>query len=263
MKVSFIGFGNMANALAKGLLRHDRYTIYASAPSLIQERNVVGIFTSPDNLSVIQNADIIILAVKPAMISQVWTEISDQLPKNALVISIATGIKLAWFRAHSPNQSLIRAMPNIAASVKESATPLIANDKATEKEKEIAEHIFKTVGITTWVNQEEDIDSYTAFSGSGPAYALLLIEAMIAAAVDFGISEDIAKRFALQTVQGALSVATKSELPLATLRNMITSPNGTTAAALQVFEEHEFEQLVHTAMKAARDRARQLGNEVV
>ncbi len=260
MKISFIGFGNMAKAMAKGLLLDEKNELRAASPSLPIGINEHGIRTYPDNLAIVPDADIIILAVKPAQITSVITQISTKIPTQCLVISIATGIGLPWFAQQIPGIAIVRAMPNIAASIGKAATPLIANEFVTEKQKQWAKQLFTGIGLITWVQKEADIDSFTALSGSGPAYIFMFMEAMIKAAIALGITDDIAKSFALQTFDGALSLASESKLELIELRKMVTSPAGTTAAAIEVLTEHGFEELIYAAMKAAYDRARVLGS---
>jgi pyrroline-5-carboxylate reductase len=257
MNISFIGFGNMAKAMAAGLLNH--YNLRAASPTLPIGINENGIKTFANNLSVVTDADIIILAVKPALMDTVFEEICETIPKHCLVISIASGISLPWFAKKGPKVAIVRAMPNIAAAIGESATPLIANALVSAEQKQWAEEIFTRIGIITWVKKEADIDAFTALSGSGPAYVFLFMEAMIKAGVDLGIEENIATSFALQTVHGALSLASQSKRGLADLRKSVTSPAGTTAAALEVFSKEGFEEIVCKAMKAACERAEELG----
>ena len=262
MNISFIGFGNMAKALAKGLQLNPLNKLRAAAPSLPTGTSADGIETSADNLAVIPNADILILAVKPSQMSTVLTQINTlSLPPHCLIISIASGLSLAWFANKLPPTAIVRAMPNIAAAVGKGATPLIANAWVTEDQKQWAEHIFASTGITTWAKKESDIDAFTALSGSGPAYVFFFIESMISAGMALGLDEDIAKTFALQTVNGALSLATESRLSLTELRKTVTSPAGTTAAAMAVFAANHFDDTIHQAMQAAFLRAQQLGQD--
>ena len=244
--------------MAVGLLDHNHH-LRASSPSLPEGINDNGIKTSADNLSVVADADIIILAVKPALMDTVLKEIGKSIPKHCLVISVATGLSLPWFANYAPNAAIVRAMPNIAAAIGESATPLIANALVSAEQKKWAEAIFTCIGNITWVKNEADIDAFTALSGSGPAYVFLFMEAMIKAGVDLGIEEKIATSFALQTVHGAVCLASQSKQGLADLRKSVTSPAGTTAAALDVFSNEGFEEIVHAAIRAAFERARELG----
>lgn len=259
MKISFIGFGNIAKAMSLGMIHNKKNELRASSPSLPFGINEHGIKTTADNLAIVSDADIIILAVKPALMSSVFTQIKTTIPPHCLVVTVASGVSLSWFAKHSPKTAIVRAMPNIAATIGKSATPLIANAFVTQEQKQLAEQIFNGIGIITWTKKEADIDAFTALSGSGPAYVFGFIEAMINVAIDFGIAENTAKSFALQTFDGAVNYAISSKLNLAELRQMVTSPAGTTAAALEVFKQHHFEEMIQAAMKAARDRAQELG----
>lgn len=245
----------MAKAIAKALVHNKSNQIRVSAPSLSVGTNRAGIQTYSDNLAIIANAEVIILAVKPVLIHQVLEQIRPTLPANCLIISVASGIRLARFGL---NLAVVRAMPNIAAALNQSATPLIANEWVTDTQKKVAEHIFKSMGITTWIKDESQIDTFTALSGSGPAYVFLFMEAMVNAAVTLGLSEEVARSFTLQTVQGALSLAMTQKTSLGALRASVTSPAGTTAAALSVFMERGLEALVYDAMQAACMRAKEL-----
>jgi pyrroline-5-carboxylate reductase len=218
-----------------------------------------GIETTPNNLDVIQDANIIILAVKPAQMANVLAEISASIPRKCLLISVAAGLNLAWFAKHTlPNTAVIRAMPNIAAAVKRSATPLIKNQYVSEHQHNIAQQLFNTIGISTWVQREADIDIFTALSGSGPAYVFQFIQGMITAAVHMGLDEHTATAFALETVSGAAALAIESKQDLQQLTDQVTSKGGTTAAALHVFHDRQFSHMIESAMIAAQNRAQEL-----
>ncbi len=257
MNISIIGFGNMAKALVKNLLDDKSIHLSVAAPSLDIGVNADGIKTHSDNLAIIADADLVILAVKPAKILGVLNQIDSKLPRNCLIISVASGLNLA---SYPLNRAIVRAMPNIAAALGQSATPLIANELVTDEQKKQAEQLFKAMGITTWLTDESQMDAFTALSGSGPAYVFLFMEAMINAAVDLGLPKDIATAFALQTVKGAISLASSSERNLSELRAAVTSPAGTTAAAINAFMEGGFQELIHQAMKAAVERSIELGH---
>lgn len=262
MKISFIGFGNMAKAIADGLLRDPQYHISAAAPSLTPGKDETGINTFDDNLAVLADADVVVLAVKPLQMNSVYQQIHPHLPKKTLVISIAAGIPLSWFAKSGVSFTpVVRAMPNIASALGLGATPLIANDGVSESQRQAAEQIFNMIGITTWVTNEDELNAYTALSGSGPAYVFLFMEGMIEAATSLGLEASSARRFALQTVNGALNLAEKSQTEIADLRRTVTSPNGTTAAALAAFETQGFKSIIKTAMQAAVKRAESLQSE--
>lgn len=259
MIISFIGFGNMAKAIAHGLLHDSNLTLRAASPSLTAEINQHGIMTHHDNKAIVTDAHVIILGVKPIQMATVMADIASHIPPKALVISIASGITLSWFIPYLPKTAIVRAMPNIAASIGESATPLIANQLVTSEQKQWALHIFNRIGISTWAEKEVVMDAFTALSGSGPAYVFLFMEAMIKAGVQLGIPMETAKTFTLQTVEGAINLAWNSQSSLETLRKSVTSKAGTTEAAIDVLNKHGFNEIIATAMENACNRAKELG----
>jgi pyrroline-5-carboxylate reductase len=259
MNISFIGFGNMAKAMAQCLVKNQTYHLRAASPSLPIGVTLEGVETHYDNLSILADADIIILAVKPAKMAAVLTQINDHLPPTCLMISVAAGRKLDWIENHiKKNAPIIRAMPNIAAEIAQSATPLIANFFVTDEQKIIANALFSNLGITTWVEQETDMDAYTALSGSGCAYVFLFMEALVEGACAIGLSEEIATSFALQTVLGAANVSKTTKKRFSDLRANVTSPAGTTAAALAILHDLKFKEIIKTAMGAAYERSQHL-----
>ncbi|WED42349.1 pyrroline-5-carboxylate reductase [Legionella cardiaca] len=259
MNISFIGFGNMAQAIANGLTRNKTYRIFAAAPSLLNGISADGITQSPDNLEIIKNANIVILAVKPANIADVLNEIGLALPPESLLISVAAGVSLKALAKHCrQEQAIIRTMPNLPIAIGKGATPMIANAYVTSQHKQWAEDLFQDLGIIHWSTQESDMNPFTALSGSGPAYFFLFIEAMIDAAKKLGLNEEVAKAFTFQTLEGALDLASQGRLDISELRKKVTSPAGTTAAALAILEAHGFKDLLFKAMKAATKRAEQL-----
>lgn len=259
MNISFIGFGNMAKAIARGLAKQGVHTLYASSPSLSLGINKDKIHTHHDNKAFLKAADVLILAVKPAQMSTVLEEIALLIPPHCLLISVAAGLNLDWFMQRCKvNQAIIRTMPNTAAAIGMSATPLIANKHTNAEQKKWAETIFSSIGLTAWADVEEELDTFTALSGSGPAYVFLFMESMINAAVALGLKEPIARAFTLQTIFGAINLAQSSELSLSELRTRVTSPGGTTAAALQVLH-NQLDSLLLAAMEAAKNRSHELG----
>lgn len=260
MNITFIGYGNMAKAIARGLGKNTLFSLSASAPSLTAGVNKEGLKTYHDNKEAVINADIIILAVKPAQMSAVLKEISPIISAHCLLVSVAAGLSLSWFAKNcNAKQAIIRTMPNTPASVGLAATPMIANEYSSVQQKEWSELIFSSIGLTTWADNEDEMDAFTALSGSGPAYVFLFMEAMTESAIRLGIEPSIAKIFTLQTFTGAINLAHNSDLSLTHLRSKVTSPGGTTAAALNVLEEPLL-ALIHKAMSAAKNRAHELGN---
>lgn len=261
MIIGFIGFGNMAKAMVHGLKNQKHIEIRAAAPSLTIGINKDNVITHYDNLAIIGDADVVVLAVKPAQLALVYTQIASKLPAHCLVISIVSGVPLAWFTHQESGVAVVRAMPNIASAISKGATPLIANAFVSDEQKNSAKLIFKNTGIITWVDNEVDIDAFTALSGSGPAYVFLFMEAMIKAAMKLGIDEETATTFTLQTFNGAISLACNTHHRIEELRTTVTSPAGTTAAAIETFKKHDFDKVVYAAMEAAFYRAQALGIE--
>lgn len=250
----------MAKAIARGLNRHSSHSLSASSPSLTVGINKDHIRTHHDNKEIVSNAEVIILAVKPVNMSHVIKEISPFLANHCLLISVAAGLSLSWFsRQCRADQAVIRTMPNTPASIGLAATPMIANQYTSARQKKQAEVIFSKIGITTWAKNEDDMDTFTSLSGSGPAYVYSFLDALIKAARQLGLDETIARKFALQTVQGALQLAQNDELSLSELRRRVTSPGGTTAAALDVLDK-QLDSLLLAAMMAAKKRSKELGS---
>lgn len=261
MKISFIGFGNMAKAIAKGLYQNPEFKIFAASPSLPVAINAEGIATHTNNLSIMQDADILIIAVKPANVSKVLTEVKTAIPKSCIVVSIAAGVSLNKLGDFCPpHQPIVRCMPNTPVAAGKGATALMANSFVNNAQKKIIEEVFQDSGITAWLSNEEEMNALTALSGSGPAYVFLFIDAMIKAAQRLGLDEDLARTFALQTFAGAIALLEKTKETPEALQKKVTSPAGTTAAAIAILQQQKFEELIFNAMQAASLRAEQLNN---
>lgn len=266
--IGFIGGGNMAEALIKGIINANVYkpeNIFAS--DIRPERlsflaKEYGVQTLDENLTLAAKVDILLLCVKPQNMTEALQSIKDAIKEETLVISIAAGIKTANIAAELGDRPIVRVMPNTPALIGEGASALFANDKAMPM-LEKAKRIFSAVGKAVTVDQEDLIDAVTAVSGSGPAYYFLLMEEMIKAAVELGLPEPVAKDLVLQTAKGAGLLAVQAdktgEAP-AELRKKVTSPGGTTEAALKVLAEGKFGPLVEAAIKRARDRSKELSN---
>lgn len=262
MKISIIGYGNMAKALCQGLASNPDYHLHVAAPSLSINHPESHLYTYSDNQAVIPHADVLILAVKPAQMAAVLEEIHSFLPSTLLIISVAAGLDLQWFAQHlPPHTPVIRAIPNLAASCKQSATPLLANAKVTSMQHALATDLFQHCGQITWVDNEQDLDIITALSGSGLAYLALFVQSMCDAAITMGLSPDIANIFAIQTLAGTASLANLPHQNLVSLQDKITSKAGTTTAALAIFAQHHLPELVLAAMQAAVQRSQSLRRE--
>ncbi len=264
--IGFVGGGNMAEALIKGIITAGVYkpeNIFVSdikAERLKYLAKECGVQTTDDNAGLAKKVDILILSVKPHIMAEALQSIKGSIRKDALVISIAAGKRVAAIADVLGDIAIVRVMPNTPALIGQGASALFANDKARPMLKK-AEKIFSSVGQTVIVDDEDLIDVVTAVSGSGPAYYFLLMEEMIKAAGKLGLSEEVAKKLVLQTAKGAALLAIeadkKGETP-AELRQKVTSPGGTTEAALKVFAEDGFAALIEEALKKARNRSREL-----
>lgn len=262
LKISFIGYGNIAKAIAKSLMGNAHYQLRAASPSLAAEINPDGLRTHYDNVAILSDADILILAVKPKIMPIVLSQINQGIPKHSLVVSVAAGLKLTWLAKHlPPHQAIVRGMPNIATAVLKGATPLIANSFVSKNQRDDVVQLFTNSGLTAWLDNENEMDIFTAISGSGPAYFFLFLEAMAKAGEKLGLPKDLSKAFTLQTMFGAAQLAQVSQLSFDELRKQVTSPGGTTAAAIEVFQQKNIEQIFFDAIAAACNRAKTIGEE--
>ena len=268
-KIAFIGGGNMASAILGGLIEngYDSKNILVSDPSaekLDELKNQFSVQTFTDNNEAVAQADVVILAVKPQVMQQVISPLTEALTtKQPLVISVAAGISLESLADWTDSSlAIVRCMPNTPALVQQGASGLLANAQVSEAHKQLTDDILKAVGLNVWVENESQLDAVTALSGSGPAYFFLFIESMIAAGEKLGLASETAKTLALQTALGAATMASKSEHEPAQLRKNVTSPNGTTEQAILTFQKMGIENMVEQAMKAAFDRSIELSKEL-
>lgn len=260
MNISFIGYGAIAQAMTKPLLHHLSYKLRAASPSLAVGLNAEGVFTHNDNLAILKDADLIIIAVKPKWVADVLVQVKEAIPAHALLISLAAGLSLSWLEKYSAEkQAIVRAMPNTPVAVRKGATALMANPWVSFQQKAEVSELFQSMGIITWIDHEEQMDALTALSGSGPAYVFLFLEALIHGAEQLGLPLPLAKSFALQMMNGAIDLVNPAEVNPAELRKKVTSSGGTTAAALGLLQEEKFEQIIHRAMQSAFIRAKELG----
>ena len=266
--IGFIGAGNMAYALINGLLNngYDSKSIKVSDPNdeLLQKREAeLNITTFENNSSLVEDCDIIVFAVKPQVLSEVCLELREKIKPKHLFISIVAGIRVndinRWLGGNYP---LVRTMPNTPALMQHGVTGLFQNELVYDGQKALVTTILSSVGDCFWVNEEKLIDVITAISGSGPAYFFLLMQSMTQAGIALGLDEKTAKELSIQTAFGASLMATKSGKDPRTLRTNVTSPNGTTQAAIEYFQDQNFEGIVASATRAAFDRARELSAEL-
>ncbi len=263
--IAFIGAGNMAGALIRGLtgtgtVPADR--IIAADPdqarlSSLETELEIGVTT--DNAEAVQDATVIVLATKPQVFGQVLPGLAAALGEGKLIISIAAGISTRMIeRAFAPGTRVVRTMPNTPALVGAGATAIAAGSHATDDDMELAETLFRSVGISVQV-PEEQIDAVTGLSGSGPAYVFALIEALRDAGAREGLPEDTALRLASQTVFGAARLLLDENEEPEVLRDRVTSPGGTTRAGLDALEAGGFSDAILGAVRAATRRSVELG----
>ena len=265
--IAFIGGGNMASCIIGGMLANgfSAQQILVSDPGEQARTNIqetYGIAATADNHAAVADADIIILAVKPQVMGAVVTDLARSLSSSSAVVSIAAGIQIAdlqtWLGA---SQAIVRAMPNTPAMVRCGAAGLFANPFINSQQKKSIETIFNAVGIACWVDSEAQIDAVTAVSGSGPAYFFLVMEVMQKIGEELGLSEQTARQLTIQTALGAAQMASTGSLNTTQLRQQVTSPGGTTHAAIETFNSGGIEDSFRQAMKAALTRAEQMSRE--
>jgi pyrroline-5-carboxylate reductase len=265
MKIAFIGGGNMAQAMLAAILKAGIATPGAVSVSdidparLKQLQREFGVHTTGSNLEAVARGDVVVLAVKPQNLDEVLAELKGKLKPAQLVLSIVAGKGLDSLRQGISHSSIVRAMPNTPARIGQGMTVWTATGEVTGPQKSRAGAILGAMGSEVFVADEGFIDMATAVSGSGPAYLFLFMESLVDAARSIGLPPDMARQLVLQTVIGSGNFARGSGEELGQLRKMVTSPGGTTAAALKVFEQGRFAELVKQAVAAAYKRAQQLG----
>ena len=255
----------MAMSLVQGLLNQgvQKDSIQICDPDAQQRQRFddMAIKTFADNSEAVAKSHIVVLAVKPQIAASVLTNMPT-LTENHLLISIAAGIDLKSLQNWTTDrQPIVRCMPNTPALLGAGMTGLFANTSCSQNHKEQAQALLAAAGLTLWVEDEPMLDAVTAVSGSGPAYFFLLMEAMVKAGEQLGLSNDVAKQLTLQTALGAAKMAQQGEHSPAQLRENVTSPGGTTAAALDTFAQAGFNNTVIQALKAAHQRAGELAEE--
>lgn len=265
--ICFIGGGNMATSLIGGLIAQGQAaeSISVSDPNESQRQQLEQQFsvrTFEQATDATADADIVVLAVKPQVMKDVALAVAASLStaaKHPLFVSIAAGIDLfslqTWL---GQNQAIVRCMPNTPSLIQLGASGLFANEHTTLVQKNLAETVLKAAGIVQWVQSEAEIDAVTAVSGSGPAYYFLLMEAMIDAGVELGLSRETASELTLQTAMGAAHMAQQSDVDAAELRRRVTSPGGTTEQAINTFEGAHLRDIVKAALGAAHRRSGEL-----
>jgi pyrroline-5-carboxylate reductase len=266
MKIAFIGGGNMGEAMLSAVLGKHLVTVQSVTVSdvsperrqyLEQQYDVT---VTDDNRQAVAGADVVVLAVKPQNLAEAMAELKGTLAPEQLVLSIIAGARLDTICQGLGHRAVVRAMPNTPAQIGKGMTVWTTIEEVTEQQRELASSILGVMGHEIAVGSEDQIDMATAISGSGPAYLFLFVEALVDAAVQLGLSLEMAQELVLTTVLGSGHLIEESGREPAELRRMVTSPGGTTAEALRELEQGDFSDLISRAVRAAYERARQLGS---
>ncbi len=264
-RIGFIGGGNMARSLIGGLVNNGFPPDGLCVCDVLDERRselqaAFGVRAFADNNDVVRACDVLVLAVKPQALRPVLGSIAGTVREvRPLVISIAAGVRLQDIQRWAGDAlPIVRVMPNTPALVRSGASALFANEHVSENQRDVAESLLRAVGVTAWLDNEEQIDTVTALSGSGPAYFFYLMEAMEAAAVDQGLDQDTARLLTLETAFGASKLALETHETFAELRRRVTSPGGTTEAAIGVFDRQRMSATIAAGVAAAQQRSKEL-----
>ncbi len=263
--ICFIGGGNMAQALIGGLLSRGlpatRVTVSDPVEHVRELLQAKDIHVTDNNIDAIQDADIVVLAVKPQVLADVLKPLNG-LFTDKLIVSIVAGAEIETISAFTGTEMVVRVMPNTPALVQTGAHGLFAYPVVDDTKRELASQVLAATGLTLWVESEDQIDAVTAVSGSGPAYFFYMMESMIRAGKNMGLDEKTATALTLQTALGAAQMAITSSNTPAELRKNVTSPNGTTQAALEVFDRAQISQNIQTALAAAQKRSQELAQDL-
>jgi pyrroline-5-carboxylate reductase len=264
MKIAFIGVGNMGRAIIGGLIKnkvaaaHEIIASDTAADYLRAFGADSGILTAKNNTEAVAGADAVVIAVKPQNLDQVLPELKGLLPSNAVLISVCAGAPIEKFRRQTCHKAIVRAMSNTPAQIGLGVSLWTAVD-VTPAQKKLAQSILEAIGQAYYVTNEDDINKATALSGSGPAYFFLFIECLVQAGINLGFSTELARELALNTAVGSVLYAKQSADSLSVLREKVTSKGGTTAAALEVLNGDRLQAIIIEAVRAAYNRAVELG----
>lgn len=265
-KIAFIGAGSMAEAMISGIVENKLLsgeqiwvTNRNNQEKLDRLKQKYGVNGTYDLRELMENADAVILAMKPKEAATGISQIRPYLTENTMIISVLAGVSIDSIELLAQKKiPIVRAMPNTSATVGKSATGFAINSNVSDRQKQVVQTIFETVGLTTFV-EENQLDAVTGLSGSGPAYIYYLIEAMEKGASEIGLEKEVAKDLIVQTLLGAAEMVAKSSKPSQQLRAEVTSPGGTTEAGLRVLESFEVQKAFINCIKEATAQSKRLG----
>ncbi len=268
-KIVFIGPGVMAEAMISGLIRQEVAKpgmLLASGPGTERTQELesrYGITATTDNVSAAKQGDVVVLSVKPQRLDTVLEGLRGAIKPEALILSIVAGAPISKISGILEHEAVIRAMPNTPAQIGEGITVWTASPAVSELQREMGQQILAALGQEIFMEEETYLNMATALSGTGPAYVFLFMEAMVDAGVHLGFPRRVAEQLVAQTVRGSVDYYTRDNDPmhLARLRNQVTSPGGTSAAALYYLEKAGFRTAISRAVWAAYERSRELGKD--
>ncbi len=264
MKISFIGTGTMASAIIKSILEKNVFKkedIIGSAPRRKRKEEIekrFGIRMTQDNKEAAKFGDIVVLSIKPQVFPKVSEEIRDEIREGQVVLSIMAGVDIESLQKELLHKKVVRVMPNTPAQIGQGMSVWTSTNEVSDEEKSKIKEILSSMGKELFVKDENYIDMATALSATGPAYVFLFLEAMISAGVHLGFSRHTAKELVYQTALGSVLFAINSEKHTAELRDMVTSPGGTTAEALYELEKGSLRTVIEKAIYAAYKRTQYL-----
>lgn len=265
MKLGIVGGGVMGEAFVAGLTTRGIAPAASIAVSDVREDRLCeladryGVFVTADNVECVRDREVVILAVKPQSLPEVYADLRGRLDPNQLVISIVAGARLAQLSLGLDHEPIVRVMPNLPAQIGEGISVWTAAAGVSAEQRELTRRILGALGREVAVPDEIYIDMATAVSGSGPAYVFLFMEAMVDGAVHIGLPREVARELVIQSFVGAALFARQSGRHLAELRNMVTSPGGTTTEGLLMMEEAAIRAAIIRGIAAAYEKSRSLG----
>jgi pyrroline-5-carboxylate reductase len=267
MKIAFIGGGNMGEAMLAAVLDKKLGRPAGVSVSDVKEerrqqlKQRYGVAVTEKNREAVEGKDVVVLAIKPQNLAEVMDGLKGHVKQNQLVLSIIAGAKIETISRGLNHKCIVRVMPNTPAQVGLGMSAWTATAEVTDQQKGLAQSILRAMGKEVYFDDEKYLDMATAVSGSGPAYFFLLAESLVEAAVNIGLARQDAEIMVSQTMLGSAQLLQKSGKSAAELRRNVTSPGGTTAAALKIFEEGKFSELVQEAITAAHNRSKELGSK--